>query len=116
MDKDAKPLKDRVVVSGVVTGFGAWLLSLLALIFNWNKLPPQIPFFYSQPWGDSWLLDKNQLVWIMAGFAAVLIINLFLAKTTVRHQRLLGHYLVWGAAVIEIMLAIDLIKIIGLVL
>ena len=117
MEKDEKTfLRDMLITSGLAAAIGAWLFCLLAVILNWTKLPPQLPFFYSLPWGDSWLIQKEHLVWVLSGFAGVLILNLLLARTLVRSQRLLQSYLIWGAAVIEFMFAIDLIKIINLIL
>lgn len=36
---------------------GANFLMILALVFKFNKLPPQIPLFYSHPPGDTQLAE-----------------------------------------------------------
>lgn len=117
MDATADPLlRNKIGIWGLVTAIGAWLFCLLVVTLFWAKLPPQLPFFYSLPWGESWLLARDALAWVLGGFALILIFNLLLARTVLRTYPLLQNYLVWGAATVEFMLAVDLVKIIDLVL
>jgi hypothetical protein len=117
MDPDGKTFfRDKVGIWGLVAAIGAWLFCVLIVVLYWNKLPPQLPFFYSLPWGETWLLAKEKLIWVLSGFALIFGVNLFLARTVVRNERLLQNFLIWGAATAEFMLAVDLIKIIGLIM
>lgn len=43
------------------------LLSQISLLaFSWNKLPPQVPIFYSKPWGAG-VLASPFMLWIIPG-------------------------------------------------
>lgn len=50
------------------------------LVFYWQKLPPQIPWFYSLPWGERQLIDKTWFAACIGLFAVVSVISQFLAK------------------------------------
>jgi len=54
------------------------------IIFSFSKLPPQIPFFYSKPWGDS-ILAAPQFIWLLPGASiAVLSLNSILGLITLK--------------------------------
>ena len=38
--------------------FFANLVLILFFIIRWSRLPPQIPLFYSRPWGEDQLVDS----------------------------------------------------------
>jgi len=31
------------------------ILQIILIIWFYNQLPPEIPIFFSRPWGESWL-------------------------------------------------------------
>lgn len=109
-------LSNKIATWGLVAASAGWIFNLLLVAFSWNKLPPQIPFLYSLPWGEAWLIAKENLIVVLAGFAGILIFNLALAKVSFRTFPLLQNFLIWGAAAAEFMLAVDLVKIIGLLI
>ena len=37
----------------------AWLIEVLLIVIVWSFLPPQIPFFYSRPWGEEQLVHPS---------------------------------------------------------
>ena len=43
------------------------------LLFFWAKLPPQLPWFYSLPWGENQLVPK---AWFGVGLAVLTLIAL----------------------------------------
>jgi hypothetical protein len=110
-----KFLQDKVAAWALAMGTLGWLICVLLVVAYWAKLPPQIPFLYSLPWGESWLITKTELSWVLVGFGTVLVFNLILARTIVREEKLLQYFLLWGAAAVEFMLLVDLIKIINLI-
>jgi hypothetical protein len=117
MDQQQQPLfKNRLTVLGLTLATSTWLACLLTVALYWNRLPPELPFLYSLPWGEAWLIKRETLVWVLGGFGGILILNLLLTRTVVRHERLLQNYLIWGAAAVEFILAVNLIKIISLVI
>lgn len=40
------------------------LLQVLLIAFYWRRLPPEIPLFYSKPWGSE-MLSQLPLIWII---------------------------------------------------
>ncbi|MFN4212396.1 MAG: hypothetical protein ACK4FL_00290 [Microgenomates group bacterium] len=49
---------------------GSNFLMLTVFILRWSKMPPEIPLFYSQPWGERQLADW----WVI--FLLPIILNL----------------------------------------
>lgn len=83
-------------VSAVIIG-----ISALFVYKNVALLPPQIPLFFSQPWGDQRLGDRV-LLWIIPGCLAIFFFmnyafSLFVYKQELIIARLLGAFLlVWS--------------------
>lgn len=51
-----------------------------SLLFFWAKLPPQLPWFYSLPWGENQLIPK---AWFGVGLAVlslIVLVNYFVAR------------------------------------
>lgn len=59
-------------------------VSVLFLLFFWRQLPPQIPLFYSLPWGIEQLGSPIGLllfpISILAAIALILLTKKFIAK------------------------------------
>lgn len=108
--------KNPVIVWGMLSGLFIWLTTVGGLIFQWAKLPPQIPLFYSLPWGEGWLIDKSKLWMILAGFALIWFVNNLLALIVSKQEVLLGAYLAWGSAIIQLLLAVTMLRTVLIVL
>src|SRR3990172_6215750 len=56
------------------------ILSILAqvslILVSWGKLPPELPLFYSRPWGEA-ILASPLFLWILPTVAAFLTIANF---------------------------------------
>ncbi|HOX96352.1 MAG TPA: hypothetical protein PLI45_03135 [Candidatus Woesebacteria bacterium] len=50
------------------------------LAIFWKSLPPQLPWFYSLPWGEQQLVNKMWFVWILAGMAVLLFLTRIIAR------------------------------------
>lgn len=57
------------------------LLFLSSLILvSWSKLPPQLPLFYSRPWGEA-MLAQPLYLWILPAISAgAIALNFFLSS------------------------------------
>ncbi len=49
------------------------------LLVFWAKLPPQLPWFYSLPWGENQLIPKPWFGFGLLVLALVVLINYFVA-------------------------------------
>ncbi len=78
------------------TGIVFILLMAGVLALFWNSLPPQLPWFYSLPWGESQLVGKIWFVWIFLGMIVTMIITRLIANwagkndTTVQSTIMIG--------------------------
>lgn len=72
---------------------GICTLGLLILVFAWQRLPPQVPFFYSLPWGNEQLTEPLTLIiMLLIGglvYAGNLTLALFIKQMSVFLARLL---------------------------
>ncbi len=72
--------RDKVTGYSLNTASVANISSLLFLLLSWTKLPPEVPLFYSRPWGEEQLVSPLFL-WFLPGSSLIVIwINLFLAS------------------------------------
>lgn len=112
MNEEEKFTSDKAIktgVAGVVMVLG-YLLILVGVF--WSKLPPEIPLFYSLPWGEQWLVDKSGLLVLTASMTVLIIIDLIAAYKIYKSEGLLARYLVFGCLTVLILMAINLTKII----
>lgn len=56
--------KDKFSFLALALTFLAILLQVSLILFNWGKLPPQLPLFYSRPWGEE-ILASPVFLWIL---------------------------------------------------
>ncbi len=85
-------------------------LNLILVAIFFRKLPPEIPLFYSRPWGESQLVTKNQFLILPLGGLLILIINLRLASFLFSRELILAKIITWTTTVISLLISISLIK------
>ena len=65
--------------------FFVCLIAQVALILaSWNRLPPQLPIFYSLPWGEKILAAKIYIIIFPAVCAVSFILNQVLQNAILR--------------------------------
>lgn len=52
----------------------------MTLLFFWIKLPPQLPWFYSLPWGENQLISKRWFGFGLVVLALVALVNYAIAR------------------------------------
>ena len=96
--------RNFLILAGLLFGLQAGLL-LLAL----PKLPPQVPLFYSLPWGEERLVSPTML-WVLPGAsAAVLLVNL--VGSHLLRELVLTRILSLTAFLVGVLSLITLVKI-----
>ena len=103
--------------------FSFWVFSLCALsvlaqasliLFSWDKLPPQIPFFYSKPWGEQMLVSPVAL-WILPGSCVLLVIlNFSIVIFWIKKNMFIWRVLIIFSLLISFVTLYDAVKIISL--
>lgn len=87
-----------------------------AISFYLPRLPPQVPFYYSRPWGEAQLATPYSL-FILPGFClASLLINSTLVVLLLGRKQFLSLCLMWTNVLINVLSLITLFKIISLII
>jgi len=55
-------------------------LGLLSLFIWWSKLPPELPWLYSLPWGEEQLVKREILAGVMIGLGGMVGLSNLLAR------------------------------------
>jgi hypothetical protein len=105
-------LSDKILVTIVALGLTMVLLSVLSLIIKWQNLPPQVPLFYSKPWGNEQLATKT-LLWFLPTLSVVIwLIDLLLIRTLLKNDEFLSRILAIFGVLSAILISFTLVKII----
>lgn len=97
-----------------------WTLFLILiqsslLFFKFNDLPPEIPLYYSRPWGDAQLANVSSIFILPALSLGVLIINNILAVFFLKSVQLLSRLLVITTLAFAFISAVAVFQIIWLI-
>jgi len=91
------------------------LIQFIVLFLKFNDLPPQLPLYYSQPWGESQLATSSLIFLLPILSSSVILINHFIAALLFISRRLLSRVLIILSFVFSIFSLISLWQIIFLV-
>lgn len=92
------------------------LAQIVLIIWFYNQLSPEIPLYFSKPWGSAWLASTSS-IFILPLFSLItLLINYLLAIFYHQRKLLLSQLLVVFAFIISLFSAVSVIKIISLVI
>jgi cellulose synthase/poly-beta-1,6-N-acetylglucosamine synthase-like glycosyltransferase len=89
-------------------------VQIVLLVYKFNDLPPQVPLFYSLPWGEPQLASASQLFFLPTFSIVFSLINNLLAATIFSKTTLLSKLLVVSSLVISILSLVTLFQIISL--
>ncbi len=103
---------DKLFVWGSLICITFVFLSSLFLLLVYRGLAPQVPLFYSLPWGEKMLADRVWLWLLPIVSLTVFSLNLFLAGKLARDLAILSRILVWTATFVSLILFITLFKIV----
>lgn len=100
-----------------------FIICLLATLFlsslilvSWEKLPSELPLFYSRPWGEP-ILAKPIFLWILPAISlSVLLVNFAINNLTRDEWKFLSRVLVVFALLVSILATYTGVKIISLLI
>ncbi|MDP3998334.1 MAG: hypothetical protein Q8P89_01820 [bacterium] len=72
--------QDRLSLQSTILAFFLTIASFSLLAFFVLRLPPQVPLFYSQPWGEDQLVPPQLVFLLPASALMIIIINLLMAR------------------------------------
>ncbi len=86
----------------------------IMMFFYW-RLPPEIPFAYSRPWGVGQLVPLIFLFVILSLVVLIILINALLATFLFSREQLLARILVWISALVVLLVDITVLRVVLLV-
>lgn len=90
-------------------------LQVLMILWKFTSLPPEIPLYYSRPWGASQLVSSPTVFLPLILSAAFLILNNALAVAYFGSIRLLSQLLIISSLLFSAFSAITLYRILSMV-
>jgi hypothetical protein len=91
-------------------------LQILIILLAWRYLPPQIPLFYSRPWGQEQLVDPL-MIFVLPGLSlATIVVNSFLNSIVGKEEVLIRRVLTTTASLFSFLSLVTLVQIIRLVI
>lgn len=87
------------------------IVSSIFLTLTINKLPSQLPLFYSLPWGESQLIPTTQIFLLPIIMMASLLINFFISSQLHQSQIILKRMLTLNTIAIDVILLITIFKV-----
>lgn len=81
-----------------------------------SKLPPRLPLFYSLPWGEAQLVQKEQILILPAIIIAITLLNSFLNYQLHNSQTVLKRMIMLTLVLISSIITITAFKIIDIFL
>jgi len=107
MASRASLLAAIVSVTALVAGIGSWLL-------YHKSLPPQIPLFYSQPWGEEQLADPKWLA-IPIGLGLAIGAGLGVIAARMKGDPILSSIISTTAIIVQVVLVLGVIRIVWMI-
>jgi len=104
-------------INGTIFRWNLFFLfvQLIILFIKFNDLPPQLPLYYSQPWGSSQLANSMSIFLLPLFSFVVMIINNILATSFLKSVPLLSKLLVIISLIFTVYASITLYQIVTLI-
>ena len=97
-------------------GFLFWLGEFLLILLGWRFFPPEIPFFYSRPWGQEQLANPLMLFMLPGLGLIIFFLNVFVARLISREEHLIKQVLAMSFLIFNFLSLVTLIQIMRLVI
>jgi len=107
--------EDRLVSLTMKINCLLLFITLPLLFIFWQRLPPQIPLFFSRPWGESQLASPNVLFLFPFLSLLVLILNFSLMIKTIEEEKLLAQILSSASLTFSFLCLVALLQTIRLI-
>lgn len=107
--------KDKLFAWSSYGLLAAVFCQLIILILLWQNLPPQVPLFYSRPWGAEQLADKRTLILLPFLLLFLGLFNIFLAGSQFLKEKLLSRIFLSVNILLTLLLTITVFKILFLI-
>lgn len=91
------------------------IIQIIIISVNFSSLPPQIPLYYSRPWGEPQLASATSIILLPSASIFVLVANNLLAVFFLKSVQLLSRLLVVGSLAFSFFSAVAVYQIVNLI-
>lgn len=109
-------MQDKTCLFSLLASLFLIFLNFSFLIFHFRTLPPEVPLFYSRPWGEAMLAPKIQLFFLPLGGLFPLLLNLTLSLRISPQEKVLARILLGTTVVTSVLTTISAYQIINLLI
>lgn len=95
----------------LMTSFVVVMLCWLEVLIFWKKIPPQLPWFYSLPWGEVQLMKKSGLIWMLSGVTILSLMTSYLPKWTKNGDQIVERAIFITMTLAAVLLMLTLTKV-----
>lgn len=93
-----------------------FIIQIILIVWFYNQLPPEIPLFFSRPWGGDWLTSTSSIFVLPLFSLVTFLLNYFLALFYHQKKHLLSQLLVIFAFIVSFFSTVSVLKIISLLI
>lgn len=106
----------RPLIKRATLAFAAmFIFSISLIVLKWSELPPEVPLYYSLPWGEKQLGSPWELSILPTLSASIFITNLLITFFLAKDNKLAIKLLIATALFVVALLTYSLVRIIFLV-
>lgn len=103
--------QDKIVLWSMFFSIMFALFIFIAWASNYRFLPPQLPLYYSLPWGDGQLVDKSQFIILPSIIILIMLVNLIISWHLHPSQLAIKRILMISTSVIGLVILMSVLKI-----
>lgn len=107
--------KGKVFQVSISLSLFFWVAQIGLIAFFWRFLPPQVPLFFSRPWGEEQLVPRLGLLLFPSACLLVFLLNSTIAGLAPKEERLISQTLIIATAIFSLLCFISLGQIIRLI-
>ncbi|OGG00170.1 hypothetical protein A2Y99_02430 [Candidatus Gottesmanbacteria bacterium RBG_13_37_7] len=108
-------LHDNYISRASIFYLSIQLLFIIILIWKWNKLPPELPLFYSLPRSSDQLGTPLSLLILPVSSVIFWGLNLFIAALIYPKEKVCAQIFISFSVIVSMLLLISFIKIVFLI-
>lgn len=97
--------RDQILRSGLWAMGGLTTVILVAVLIVFNRVPPQVPFLYTRPWGEAQIVSKQDLLIFVGGILITGLTGLLVSLGLYKRDQTLSRLVIW-CLVTELFLAL----------
>jgi len=106
---------NRIIMLSQRTVLLLSLLSIILLVFVWQRLPPEVPLWYSRPWGESQLANSLWLFLLPLGSVFWFMVSLLCSVYLTKDHLTFTQILFLSTVVTSMLSCITLVQIVFLI-